>query len=148
MLRTLNYPKIFDFSNCKSPRPVIVQLAANDVVNFSEATKILQPYCDAVDLNLGCPQHIARKGHYGAYLMLEENDRNLVAEMISIASKHHKISAKIRVFDDINETIAYAKLIASAGTSILTVHGRTIDQKREKTGLASWKHIKGIVEIF
>ena len=108
----------------------------------------MQPYCDAVDLNLGCPQHIARKGHYGAYLMLEETDRNLVAEMISMASKHHKISAKIRVFDDIDETIAYAKLIASAGASILTVHGRTIDQKREKTGLASWKHIKGIVETF
>ena len=106
----------------------------------------MQPYCDAVDLNLGCPQHIARKGHYGAYLMLEENDRNLVTEMISMASKHHKISAKIRIFDDIDETIAYAKLIASAGTSILTVHGRTIDQKREKTGLASWKHIKGKVE--
>ena len=106
----------------------------------------MQPYCDAVDLNLGCPQHIARKGHYGAYLMLEENDRNLIVEMISMASKHHKISAKIRIFDDIDETIAYAKLIENAGASILTVHGRTIEQKRDKTGLASWKHIKGIVD--
>ena len=53
---------------------------------------------------------------------------------------------KIRIFDDIDDTIAYAKLIEDAGASILTVHGRTIEQKRDKTGLASWKHIKGIVE--
>ena len=78
--------------------------------------------------------------------MLEENDRNLIAEMISMASKHHKISVKIRIFDDIDDTIAYAKLIEDAGASILTVHGRTIEQKRDKTGLASWKHIKGIVD--
>ena len=106
----------------------------------------LRPYCDAVDLNLGCPQHIARKGHYGAYLMITEKDRELVTEMISAAKNHHHITVKIRVFEDIDKTVDYAKKIEAAGASALTVHGRTIEQKRDLTGIASWEHIRKVKE--
>ena len=55
---------------------MIVQLAANDAEMFAKAVQIVSPFCDAVDLNLGCPQHIARSGQYGAFLML--GDWNLI----------------------------------------------------------------------
>ena len=39
-----------------------VQFCANNPDTFTKACLLAEPYCDAIDLNLGCPQTIARKG--------------------------------------------------------------------------------------
>jgi tRNA-dihydrouridine synthase 1 len=131
--------------NPKIDRPLFVQFCANDPDHFLEAAKIVQPYCDAVDLNLGCPQGIARRGNYGSFL---QEDWETIRKLIS--TLHEKldipVTAKMRVLETREKTLEYAKMILDAGASIITVHGRQREQKGHNTGLADWRVLRYLRE--
>lgn len=117
--------------------------------------------CDAVDLNLGCPQGIARRGHYGSFLM---EDWELVHTIIHTLHVELEVpvTVKIRVFDhpghegsadadtplkhDFDEalTILYARMIRDAGAQVLCVHGRTRDMKGQQTSVANMELIRRV----
>ncbi|KAL4893665.1 hypothetical protein BDV59DRAFT_192838 [Aspergillus ambiguus] len=122
-------------------RPLFVQFCANNPDDFLEAAQHVAPYCDAVDLNLGCPQGIAKRGHYGSFL---QEDWDLIYKLIN---KLHTelpipVTAKFRILESKEKTLEYAKMILSAGASIITLHGRTREQKGHNTGVADWSYIR------
>ncbi|VBB86037.1 Dihydrouridine synthase, putative [Yarrowia lipolytica] len=129
----------------KTDRPLVVQFCANDPDELLAAAKLVEDRCDAVDLNLGCPQGIARKGHYGSFLM---EDWDLIHKLINKLHLELKVpvTAKMRVFDDRDKTLEYAKMIINAGAQFLTIHGRTREMKGQQTGLADWEIIKYVRE--
>lgn len=107
------------------------------------AAKLVEHRCDAVDINFGCPQGIARKGHYGSFLM---EDWQLISKLISTLHENLTVpvTAKFRIFPDVAKTVAYAQMMEASGAQILTCHGRTRDMKGQFTGLADWEQIKAV----
>jgi len=97
------------------------------------AAKYVENDCDAVDINLGCPQGIAKKGNYGSFL-LEKTD--LIVSMIKILRENLKVpvTVKIRCLPSEADTLHLAKEIEKAGASLLTVHGRTRDHNKHLIG--------------
>ena len=43
------------------------------------------------------------------------------------------VTAKFRIFPDVEKTIAYAQMMERAGASIITCHGRTREMKGQMT---------------
>ena len=118
-------------------RPLAVQFCSNDADDLLAAARHVQAHCDAVDLNLGCPQAIAKKGRYGAFL---QEDWPLIGRLIGRLHGHLDVpvTAKMRILATRELTLAYAQMVVAAGAQVLAVHARTREQKGHNTGLADW----------
>ena len=69
MLITQKTYKDEHFTTCAEDRPLVAQLCGDDPETLLKAARMLENEVDAIDLNFGCPQGIARRGHYGSYLL-------------------------------------------------------------------------------
>jgi len=132
-----------NFSTCPEDRPLFVQFCANDPDTLLKAAQMVEDQCDAVDINLGCPQGIARKGHYGSFLLGEPE---LIGRMVENLAKNLKVpvTCKIRILPKEEDTMHLVKTIVNAGCSLLTVHGRTKEQNKQKVGKCDWDMIRKI----
>jgi tRNA-dihydrouridine synthase 1 len=126
-------------------RPLVVQIAGCDPDLLLKTVKLLEPFADIIDINFGCPQGIAKRGNYGSFLL--ENEA-LVLKIVEHLAANSKvpIACKIRIFKDKSRTLKLVKEIEKRGCQLLTVHGRTREQNKDKVGSADWDIIKEIKE--
>ena len=114
-----------EFQTIPEDRPLVCHFSANDPKEFAAAAKLVEDKCDAIDLNLGCPQRTAYLGHFGSYL-LDPKDRDLICNIVREASKTVSIPifCKIRLLDTLEDTIQLCRQLIDAGASLIAIHAR------------------------
>ena len=141
--------RLENFDEHATDRPLVVQFCGDDPATLLAAARYVQARCDAVDLNCGCPQGIARRGHYGAFLL---DEPELIESIVRTLSTHLTVPVfvKVRVLPgpdgtvDTAATVAFAQRLEAAGCSLLTVHGRTRVQKCACE--VDWQTIRAVKE--
>lgn len=124
-------------------RPLIAQFAGDDPAVVVAAAKHIHKQVSACDLNLGCPQKIAKRGNYGAYLLPQrEKVINVLKAMVD--NLDCPVTCKIRRLKTDEETLDLCREIESTGVSMLTVHGRTVGSSKLYTGPCDWEIISKI----
>ncbi|KAG8347754.1 putative Dihydrouridine synthase (Dus) [Trypanosoma vivax] len=125
--------------------PLFVQFCGNDPETVLTAARYVEDYCEAVDFNLGCPQGIARRGHYGSFLMEDWELIHNILHML-VVELRVPVTAKMRVFDDELLTLKYAEMLRDTGIYVLCVHGRTRENKGQQTKPADLDIIRRVHE--
>mmetsp|Transcript_60489 Transcript_60489/g.148409 ORF Transcript_60489/g.148409 Transcript_60489/m.148409 type:complete len:552 (-) Transcript_60489:135-1790(-) len=138
----------------KDDAPVMVQVAGHDVDLVVQTAQMLYEHTNGklsgIDLNCGCPQGIAKKGNYGAFLM--ENDSHLVCEILAALRRNLPesvaVSCKMRLpVDDATLLDDRLPRLLDTGINFLTIHGRTLWENKTKVGACHVDRIKASVEV-
>jgi len=133
-------------------RPLFAHFCANDPNTISEAVRVLKDDVvklgvDAIDLNFGCPQGIAKKGNYGSFLL---SNPDLMVSLVRELDRtsHVPVTCKIRLVNDtsLEDTINLVKRLENAGAAVICVHGRTKENKSQMVTEADWESIRLIKE--
>ena len=129
----------------REDRPLIAQFCGSDPDGMLEAMRLVQGHVDGVDINCGCPQGIARRGKYGAYLLENPNLPALVRHLA--ANLDVPVCVKVRLLPSgLEDSLDLYERLVDAGAHLITVHGRNRHQKGHQTGEADWDAIRRTVE--
>lgn len=135
--QNLKISEFIEYSN--NERPLGVQLFGSEIEALEKAAKIVEPYFDIIDYNMGCPApHITQQMAGGALLQNLSLTEKILKTLVNSVDK--PVTLKMRagvddeyVFKDI------AKIAQRAGIEMITLHARTV--KQGYSGESDWSLI-------
>ena len=140
--------KISDFIEfSEKERPLSVQLFGSNVEVLEKAAKIVEPFFDIIDYNMGCPApHITQQMAGGALLQESNLTKQIFKTLVKAVDK--PVTLKIRsgvtsasrfLFRDV------AQIAQDEGIQMITLHPRTVSQGY--SGNADWSLIKELKQL-
>ncbi|MCA9812542.1 MAG: tRNA-dihydrouridine synthase [Nitrosarchaeum sp.] len=137
--------EFIEFSDAE--RPISIQLFGSDLVALEQAAKIVEPFFDIIDYNMGCPApHITKQMAGGALLQ----QTNLTKQIFNTLTNAVKKPVTLKIRSGVTDASRYlfkeiAQLAEDEGIEMITFHPRTVSQGY--SGKADWTLIKELKEI-
>jgi len=128
-------------------RPLSVQLFGSDLTALEKAAKIVEPYFDIIDYNMGCPAPHVTKQMAGGALLQEVNLTQQIFQTLVNAVKK-PVTLKIRSgVTDASKFLfrEIAEIAEDEGIQMITFHPRTVSQGY--SGHSDWSMIKELKEV-
>jgi tRNA-dihydrouridine synthase 1 len=139
------------FRTLPTDRPLIIQLNGSDEDELIGAAISLSVHADAIDLNFGCTQKVAKRGRFGFFMVNTAGKRECALAIVRrlVANLAVPLTAKIRLLSgedgapDARLTADFARRLEECGVSLIAVHGR--HQQLDKAGDVNAGAIREIV---
>ena len=128
-------------------RPLSIQLFGSDLLALEKAAKIVEPYFDIIDYNMGCPApHITQQMAGGALLQ----QTNLTEQIFQTLVRAVKKPVTLKIRSGVTDASRFlfreiAEIAEDEGIEMITFHPRTVNQG--SSGNADWSLIKELKEI-
>ncbi len=128
-------------------RPLSVQLFGSNLSVLEKAAKIVEPYFDIIDYNMGCPApHVTQQMAGGALLQ----EVNLTQQIFSTLVNAVKKPVTLKIRSGVTDASKFlfreiAEIAEDEGIQMITFHPRTVSQGY--SGRADWNLIKELKEI-
>lgn len=121
-------------------QPIFVQLSGSRPESFARAAKVAEDAGFAgIDLNMGCPARKVVQSEHGSALILDPERAFAIVAALTAATTL-PVTVKTRLgYADSAELLHFASGLESAGAKLLTIHGRTVQQRH--AGAADWNPI-------
>lgn len=128
-------------------RPISVQLFGSDLTVLEKAAKIVEPFFDIIDYNMGCPApHITRQMAGGALLQNADLTRQIFSTLVGAVRKPVTLKIRSGVTDsDRSLFLDIASIAEDEGVSMITLHPRTVSQGY--SGHSDWGMIRQLKEV-
>lgn len=125
-------------------RPVAIQLFGSEIELLGKAAKIVEPYFDMIDYNMGCPApHITCQMAGAALLQELTLTRMIFRTLVQSVTKPITLKMRTGVFKP-DRFLEIAQIAEEEGISMITLHARTL--KQGYSGKADWSLIKQLKE--
>ncbi|SMN21574.1 similar to Saccharomyces cerevisiae YNR015W SMM1 Dihydrouridine synthase, member of a family of dihydrouridine synthases including Dus1p, Smm1p, Dus3p, and Dus4p [Maudiozyma saulgeensis] len=129
----------------KESGKLIFQIGSNNPDRAVQAALKVVNDVDGIDLNCGCPKHFSIHSGMGAALLSTPDLLcSILKSLVNEVGKPNNkpISCKIRILDNLQNTLTLVEKICSTGITNLTVHCRTREMRNRDA--PRWEYLKDI----